>query len=116
MIVNRINKKRSRNCSFFFGSGDGFILLEILIAFGILSLVIMGAIGLYTISLKEVREINLRALAFNRLIAFEELKGVGPDCEELVNECGAIFPRGECEKKEVDGKFKVCWKEVCVTL
>lgn len=105
-------EKRSRNCSFFFDNEDGFILLEVLIAFGILSLVIMGAIGLYIVSLKEVREINLRTLAFNKLIASKELEGF--DYDDLATDCTTVFPGGKCEV--INGKFTVCWKEICTAL
>ena len=108
------NRKGSKNCSFFFGNRRGFILLEVLIAFSILSLVIMEAIGLYVASLKELREVNLRVLAFNRLIASKELEGFGTDYDELVADCDTVFPGGNCGI--VDGKFTVCWQGVCVTL
>ena len=88
--------------------------MEVLIAFGILSLVIMGAISLYVVSLKELGEINLRVLAFTKLMAAKELQKLSRDHDDLVTDCTAIFPGGKCGK--IDGKFTVCWRERCVNL
>ena len=68
----------------------GFSLLEVLVAFSILSFGLLGIIGVYIQSLKRVEDLYRGTLVFSRLISMRE---DGNEC--LV--CNSRSPNSECK-------------------
>lgn len=73
--VVKQNQKRSSNCSFFIEqSATGYSLVELLIAFSILSLVIVTTIDSYLIARRKMDQTKSRTIALVRSVSLEELQ------------------------------------------
>ena len=101
----------TRNCR-------GFSLLEILIALAILSVCLLGIVGLEHAAFKRTYDAYLQSVATNQINNMVERvrAGVAQECDNWVEENKLLLPhgRGKCSSS----KISVCWQyfknEECV--
>jgi hypothetical protein len=88
----------------------GFSLLEVLIATFILTVGLLGVIGIYMHSYKRMENSCWYSLANSQLVSMLEMGRVsGYEYSSLQKECGLLLPHGECKLEA--GVVKVCWQE-----